>query len=171
MSKARICQLEGSAAIMQEQDSVPNRLRSLREDILGLLEGVVLRSPPPPNPNPSSKMDMDDLLRAIHATPIIDHHGHNLLLPSHVQSPDYNFLTITSEASGLALEHATSTLAHLRAVKQLAKVLDCDPTWAQVQIHIDKRRREADNAWARRCFAGIETVCSFLCSKSCFWPT
>ena len=99
---------------------------------------------------------MEPLIDAIqNKIPIIDHHAHNLLLPSHTSSKP--FLAITSEASGNALDHAPSTLAHLRAVKQLAGVLGCKPTWEEVQARIELKRRNPE-IWARRCFQGIETV-------------
>ncbi|KAI9706115.1 MAG: hypothetical protein M1836_005521 [Candelina mexicana] len=99
---------------------------------------------------------MEALTDAIYTTPIIDHHAHNLLLPSEITSEP--FLSITSEACGNALKHATSTLAHLRAVKQIAAVLNCEPTWEVVQRRIEEERKVANDAWAKRCFQGIETV-------------
>lgn len=100
---------------------------------------------------------MEELIKTIEDTPIIDHHAHNLLRPSGIGAHD--FLAITSEAAGPALKQgAPSTLAHLRAVHQLAKVLNCDSTWDAVQTAIEQKREEPNNAWARQCFHGIETV-------------
>jgi len=100
---------------------------------------------------------MESLVEAIETTPIIDHHAHNLLLPSDIGAHD--LLSITSEANGPALKQgAPSTLAHLRAVHQLAHILNCDPTWNAVQTAIERKRNEPDDAWARQCFHGIETV-------------
>ena len=100
---------------------------------------------------------MEDLLRAIQTTPIIDHHAHNLLLPSDIGKHD--LLSLTSEASGATLEQgAPSTLAHLRAVHQLAAILECEPNWTAVKTAIEQKRKEPNDAWARRCFQGIETV-------------
>ena len=99
---------------------------------------------------------MENLVEAIDSTPIIDHHAHNLLTASNIDA--HNLLTITTEASGPALKHASSTLAHVRAVKHLAEVLECEPTWDSVQKGIDLKRKEPDDAWARRCFQGIETA-------------
>ena len=67
-------------------------------------------------------------------------------------------MAITSEATGPALKFAKSTLSHLRALKQLSQVLKCGPTWEAVEGALEVKRKEADNAWARRCFHGIETV-------------
>lgn len=100
---------------------------------------------------------MESLVEAVATTPIIDHHAHNLLIPSEIGAHD--LLSITSEANGPALQQgAPSTLAHLRAVHQLAKLLDCDPTWSAVQTAIQRKRNEPDDAWARQCFHGLETV-------------
>ena len=99
---------------------------------------------------------MDTLVEAIDSTPIVDHHAHNLLTASNIDA--YDLLTITTEANGPALKHATSTLAHIRAVKCLAEVLGCEATWDAVQEAINRRRQEPDDAWSRRCFQGIETA-------------
>lgn len=99
---------------------------------------------------------MEALIDAIQNNiPIIDHHAHNLLMPSMCATRP--FLALTSEASGPALKHVPSTLAHMRAVKQLAVILHCEPDWEKVKIEIEKKRKEPE-AWARRCFRGIESV-------------
>jgi len=99
---------------------------------------------------------MINLHEAIQTTPIIDHHAHNLLVASEINA--HPFLSITSEASGPALQHARSTLSHLRAVKQLAEVLGCEAKWERVEENIKLKRKEPNDSWARECFAGIETV-------------
>ena len=99
---------------------------------------------------------MQNLSEVIRNTPIIDHHAHNLLLPTELAQ--HSLLSITSEAAGPALNHAKDTLSHLRAVKQLAQVLDCEPTWEAVEARIDEERGKKDDVWAKRCFEGIETV-------------
>lgn len=99
---------------------------------------------------------MEALFEAVYRTPIIDHHAHNLLLLEELSA--HEFLSITTEAAGPALAHTGSTLAHMRAVKQLAQVLNCKPTWKVVQKRIDDERNKPDDAWSRRCFEGIETV-------------
>lgn len=99
---------------------------------------------------------MDSLIEAIDSTPIIDHHAHNLLTAAKIDT--YDLLTITTEANGPALKHASSTLAHIRAVKCLAEVLGCEATWDAVQEAINHKRQEPDDAWSRRCFQGIETA-------------
>ncbi|KAL8870767.1 MAG: hypothetical protein Q9174_003264, partial [Haloplaca sp. 1 TL-2023] len=101
--------------------------------------------------------DTLEVLRdCIQNTPIIDHHAHNLLLPT--EQGRHPLLSITTEAGGDALQDAKSTLAHMRAVRQLAKVLECEATWAAVQQHLHEKKAEENESWARFCFRGIETV-------------
>src|SRR5207248_7704168 len=95
-----------------------------------------------------------DLYDAIDSTPIIDHHAHNLL-KSYAASEA--LLSITTEASGLALKSSKSTLAHLRGLKNLAAVLQCGVTWDAVEAAISAQIAKPDNQWARRCFEGIQT--------------
>jgi hypothetical protein len=99
---------------------------------------------------------MKALLEAIHKTPIIDHHAHNLLQENELEA--HSFLSITTEAGGAALQATTSSLSHIRAVKQLAQVLECEPTWEAVTTKTREERKKADQAWAQRCFEGIQTV-------------
>jgi hypothetical protein len=99
---------------------------------------------------------MEDVIEAINTTPIIDHHAHNLLTASDIDA--HEMMAITSEAAGLALQHTPSTLAHIRAVKGLAQILECEQEWDAVQKAIKSKRTEPDDAWARRCFQGIETA-------------
>jgi predicted TIM-barrel fold metal-dependent hydrolase len=99
---------------------------------------------------------METLLNAIGNTPIIDHHAHNLLLPNEVKTRP--LLSITTEAEGEALSFTTSTTSHIRAVKQLSEILGCADTWDSVQAVIAEKRNDPDDAWAQRCFEGIETA-------------
>lgn len=99
---------------------------------------------------------MDVIIDAIqNKIPIIDHHAHNLLTPSNHSAR--SFLSLTSEASGPALKHVPYTLAHIRAVKQLASILHCAPSWENVKVELEARWKDPE-AWARRCFHGIELV-------------
>lgn len=81
---------------------------------------------------------MEDLIKAVDTTPIIDHHAHNLLTASDIDA--HEMMAITTEADGPALEQTSSTLAHLRAVKGLAQILKCEPNWDAVQKAIQSRR-------------------------------
>lgn len=96
------------------------------------------------------------LLHAIHTTLVIDHHAHNILLPSEQETRP--LLSITTEATGEALQHTPSTLAHMRAVQQLARILQCEPVWETVEINLQRKRALDDDSWAKLCFDGIETV-------------
>lgn len=99
---------------------------------------------------------MDKLVDAIQSTPIIDHHAHNILLPSEQQR--HPLLSVTSEATGDALQYTSSTLAHIRAVQQLSETLQCESVWQTVQEQLEQRRKAPGDSWAKECFRGIETV-------------
>jgi predicted TIM-barrel fold metal-dependent hydrolase len=99
---------------------------------------------------------MEALFNAVDTTPIIDHHAHNLLLPQELETRQ--LLSITTEASDGALQHTPSSISHIRAVKQLSGILGCKEAWDDVQAAIDEKRKEPNDAWARSCFEGIETV-------------
>ncbi|KAJ5041721.1 uncharacterized protein L3040_005290 [Drepanopeziza brunnea f. sp. 'multigermtubi'] len=99
---------------------------------------------------------MEDLIRAIYTTPIIDHHAHPLLIPSALFK--YDLKTITTEARGDALRATTSSLSHIRAVRQLSDILQCPPTWDDVARAIDIEYGKPQHAWQKRCLEGIETI-------------
>ncbi|KAL8786202.1 MAG: hypothetical protein Q9195_008321 [Heterodermia aff. obscurata] len=99
---------------------------------------------------------MEELRTAVKMTPIIDHHAHNLLLSSELEA--HSMLSITTEATGSAIDQTTSTLAHLRAVRQLANILNCEDSWNSVQAHLAAKRELGDDSWEKYCFRGIETV-------------
>ena len=101
-------------------------------------------------------MAIEQLRAAVQMTPIIDHHAHNLLLSSELEA--HSMLSITTEATGSAIDQTTSTLAHLRAVHQLANILNCENSWSSVQAHLLAKRQLHDNSWEKYCFRGIETV-------------
>ncbi|ROT41230.1 glutamine synthetase [Sodiomyces alkalinus F11] len=105
----------------------------------------------------STKLTGQALLsHTIQTTPIIDHHAHPILQPDSV--PRYPLLSITTEANGDAIHASLTSLSHLRAVKQLAKVLQCAPTWESVVNAIEQRRLHDYDQWVRQCLAGIETI-------------
>jgi predicted oxidoreductase len=70
---------------------------------------------------------VDAVARAIRSTPIIDHHAHPLLTSEALSTKP--LLAITTEANGDAIDSATTSLPHLRAVRQLASILGCGYTW------------------------------------------
>jgi len=99
---------------------------------------------------------MDELIKAIHTTPIIDNHAHPLLTPA--AQAKYPLLAITTEAHGEAMRTTKSTLAHIRAVNQLSKVLGCPATWDDVLKARDIELAKPHHVWEKRCFEGLETI-------------
>ncbi|KAG9230748.1 hypothetical protein BJ875DRAFT_519059 [Amylocarpus encephaloides] len=99
---------------------------------------------------------MDDLIRAIHTTPIIDNHAHPLLRPE--ATSKYLLLAITTEAHGGAMKTTHSSLSHIRAVRQLSEILGCGGTWDEFVKAIEMERSKPDDSWNKRCFQGIETA-------------
>lgn len=102
--------------------------------------------------------DEASFLRAVRTTPIIDNHAHPLLRPAAAWT--LPLLCITTEADGSALDATATSLPHLRAVKQLAQVLGCEPTWAAVSSVVEEKRKRKDEheGWVRTCLAGIHSV-------------
>ena len=101
---------------------------------------------------------MDELRHIIRTCPVIDNHGHNLLRPHGLRSS--NFLTITSEAAGEALRDTPTTLAHLRAAKQLRKLYDL-PVEADWNAILEARNRllyEDPDGLNRKCLRGTQTI-------------
>jgi len=95
--------------------------------------------------------------QAVQSTPIIDNHAHPLLKLESVHR--HAFESITSEARGDALFHNWASLAHLRAVRQLAKLHGCEPTWeAVVNASEGKRTPGEYDEHIGKCFRGIHTV-------------
>lgn len=102
-------------------------------------------------------MDLPALRNAIRTTPIVDNHAHPLLK----NSTDRSFLSIATEAHGDALKDSWSSLAHIRAVKQLAEHLDCEPSWASVETAMKAKRslqEPGSDGWTGHCMEGIETI-------------
>ena len=101
---------------------------------------------------------MDELIKAIYTTPIIDNHAHPLLNPTAINK--YPLLTITTEAHGPAIDATKSSLSHIRAVNQLSKALGCEAKWEAVEKAIQAERAKSDGIgeWEKKCFEGIETL-------------
>lgn len=96
------------------------------------------------------------LSHTIQTTPIIDNHAHPLLDLDAIGR--YPLLSITTEAHGDAIHASLTSLAHLRAVKQLSKILRCEPSWEAVVNAIEAKRIEDYDAWVAECLNGIESV-------------
>ncbi|KAI0150908.1 glutamine synthetase [Pestalotiopsis sp. NC0098] len=94
---------------------------------------------------------------AIDNTPLIDNHCHNLLKPDHISKVP--LLSIASEAQGNeALEASKTSLAHIRATKHLAQVLNCEQSWDAVESAVNAQRSRDLDAWHKRCYQGFETL-------------
>lgn len=105
---------------------------------------------------PGTMLSMDDLVKAIHTTPIIDNHAHPLLTPS--AQPKHDLLAITTEAHGKAMKATPSSLSHIRAVNQLSEILGCEAKWDAVIKATEIEKARLGHAWAKRCLGGIETI-------------
>ncbi|TVY21756.1 Protein fluG [Lachnellula arida] len=101
-------------------------------------------------------LSMDDLIKVIHTTPIIDNHAHPLLTPS--AQPKHDLLAITTEAHGKAMKATPSSLSHIRAVNQLSEILGCEAKWDAVIKATEIEKARLGHAWAKRCLEGIETI-------------
>ena len=101
---------------------------------------------------------MDELRHIIRTCPVIDNHGHNLLRPHGLRSSD--FLTITSEATGEALRDTPTTLAHLRAAKQLRKLYDmpAEADWNEILEARNRLLYEHPDDLTRKCLKGTQTI-------------
>lgn len=103
---------------------------------------------------------MVDLRRTIRSCQIIDNHAHNILRPQQLRVAD--LLTITTEASGDALKDTSSSLAHLRAVRQLRALYEL-PISADWEDILQKRQEilsheEFTRIFMQKCFQGTHTI-------------
>src|SRR6266498_4949114 len=73
---------------------------------------------------------IDELQKVIRTHPLIDNHAHNLLRPEELSV--HPFESITSEAGEEALKDTFYSLSHLRAVKQLAQLFECEEDWTEI---------------------------------------
>jgi predicted TIM-barrel fold metal-dependent hydrolase len=100
--------------------------------------------------------ELRSLSAAIDQTPIIDNHAHPLLKPNALN--EHTLLSIATEANGDALNDSWSSLAHIRATRQLSHMLGCEATWEAVKSNINEQRAKSADAWTHRCMQGIETL-------------
>ncbi|KAK3700183.1 hypothetical protein LTR37_016062 [Vermiconidia calcicola] len=109
-------------------------------------------------PDTTGNDSLNELREVIRTCPVIDNHAHNLLRPHGLKTG--NLLTITTEASGDALEDTPTSLAHLRAVRQLRQLYDL-PAGADWTAILEKRARllETDaDSLTRKCLEGTQTI-------------
>jgi hypothetical protein len=105
-----------------------------------------------------NKPSIDDLKRVIRTCPVIDNHAHNTLRLAELKTHD--FLTITSEATGAALRDAHTSLAHVRAARQLRKLYDlpADASWHEILAKRTEVLNADPGSLTRRCFEGTQTL-------------
>ncbi|GAM83144.1 hypothetical protein ANO11243_011300 [Dothideomycetidae sp. 11243] len=105
-----------------------------------------------------SDHDLSELRDAIEACPIIDNHAHNLLRSEKLGN--HSLLECVTEARGEALKDTPRSLAHLRAIKQLRELYECEPTATWDDL-LKKRAQilAADpDTLHRKCLADIHTI-------------
>ncbi|EFW18421.1 hypothetical protein D8B26_005206 [Coccidioides posadasii str. Silveira] len=104
--------------------------------------------------------DLQDLRCLIYSHPIIDNHAHNILRKDTATDyARYPLEAVTSEAQGEALiDHATKTLAHHRAVNQLAGLYGCEPEWESIKAARQKVVEIEYNGLVKRCLEGTHTL-------------
>ena len=99
-----------------------------------------------------------DLKHCIRTCPVIDNHAHNIYKSDWLKTED--LLTMTTEATGLALEDTPTSLPHLRALKLLRKLYDL-PAEADWPAIVKKRAKLLDSdadALMRKCMENTQTV-------------
>jgi Amidohydrolase len=111
-----------------------------------------------------SVAELVELREFINAVPVIDvlsampllpqNHAHNLIVST---GEDEDLECIVSEASGPALKHAPSSLAHIQAVTQLAELYNCEPSWEAIKRH---RIQAGFDKITEKCFeaSGIQCI-------------
>lgn len=103
--------------------------------------------------------ELDDLRNVIQCHPIIDNHAHNLLKASSAaDTTSFPLETITSEAHGVALEQTPKTISHHIAVKQLAELFACEPTWEAVKTERATWVKKDYEGLVTKCLAGTHTL-------------
>ncbi|KAI5781554.1 hypothetical protein EDC01DRAFT_694357 [Geopyxis carbonaria] len=106
-------------------------------------------------PSDSPIITISDLENLIDTYPLIDNHAHPLLKDLEPHADEYQLESITSEAHGSSLQDTKHSLSHRRAVRQLAKLYDCEPTWDAVKA---TRQKRDVSSLAADCFAGIQCI-------------
>ena len=101
---------------------------------------------------------IEDLKKVIRTCPVIDNHAHNLLRPNELKNAE--FLTITSEATGAALQETYTSLSHIRAARQLRRLYDLpvDADWAAITKKREELLERDADALNKKCFEGTQTI-------------
>ena len=108
--------------------------------------------------SPNVNNSVEELKNLIRTCPVIDNHAHNLLRPHDLKTG--NLLTITTEASGDALEVTTTSLAHLRAVRHLRKLYDlpADADWPSILGKRAELLERDPSALIKKCLESTQTI-------------
>lgn len=102
----------------------------------------------------------DDLSQIIRTYPVIDNHAHNILTEDNAYcSADMPFEGITSEAQGHALtDHVHTSLAHMRGMKQLGELYQCNGTLQDVNACRYEWIRRDYPSLVKKCLEGTHSI-------------
>ncbi|OKL60904.1 Protein fluG [Talaromyces atroroseus] len=104
-------------------------------------------------------LSLNDLRHLVQTHPTIDNHAHNILSRAEVTNyAVYPLEHTTSECVGASLSSVRKTLPHHRAVSQLSRLLECDPTWDAVTAARGKRVQEDYESYVKLCLQGTEIL-------------
>lgn len=103
---------------------------------------------------------MEELKTIIRTHPVIDNHCQNILRD--LEHPNHDLETMVSERSGLALQQSSTSLASLRATRQLRILYGLDEakeyTWKELRHERSRLIREDSHSLLSRCFSGINCM-------------
>ena len=99
-----------------------------------------------------------DLEHCIHTCPIIDNHAHNIYQKESLETED--LMTITTEASGRALDDIPTSLPHLRAARQLCQLYDLPPeaNWKAITERRAALLAKDASALTKKCLENTQTI-------------
>ena len=89
----------------------------------------------------------------------IDHHGHNLLKPEVAQNYPYTAAFTEGYDPDIVNDHARQTLFYRRSLRDIAQLLDCEPTEAAI---LERRQELGLEKLAERCFQAANLEAIFL---------
>ncbi|KAL2860555.1 hypothetical protein BJX68DRAFT_225578 [Aspergillus pseudodeflectus] len=100
------------------------------------------------------------LRQLVHIHPLIDNHAHNILSRAAASNyTKYPLEQIVSEAQGVALTNATSTLPFHRAAVQLASLYKCSSSdWNQLKAARDQLVQHDYEGLIRQCLEGTHVL-------------
>ena len=89
----------------------------------------------------------------------IDHHAHNLLKPEVAQNYPYAAAFTEGYDPDIVNHHARHTLFYRRSLREIAQLLDCEPTEAAI---LERRQELGLEKLAERCFQAANLEAIFL---------